>query len=425
MKKMLTNNLSLKLLSIVVAVMLWLIVVKIDDPVTYQDFSSIRVTMLNEDAVTDKDQVYRVEDNSDIISLRVWAKRSVLEKLTAEDFTATADMEKNIKFGNLVGIDVSCSNRNVKTADITKSRENVVISIEDAASELFNVVVKQNGQADDAYVVGTALPEQSLIEISGPASVVARINRVQADLNITGFNSDRTEICTLTILDNNNTPVDTTYLEYAGKTEGMNVMVTMLRKKEVWLKPGYTGTPSSDYSFENIFAKPETLTIAGASSEIAKLREIEIPKEEINIDGIEENTQFVVDVTKYLPENIRLVNEADAMVTVVVEVERKQGKGIKIPVSEIEIENLSRGMKIDFGNQKEIEVVVKGSSAELAELDESSVKASLNLDEYTKAGDYTGQVDVTLPENYSLMEDVEITFSLTRAAGVGGAGSGN
>ena len=79
MKKMLTNNLGLKLLSIVSAVMLWLIVVNIDDPVTYQDFSSIRVAMLNEDAVTDKDQVYRVEDNSDLINIRVWAKRSVLD----------------------------------------------------------------------------------------------------------------------------------------------------------------------------------------------------------------------------------------------------------------------------------------------------------------------------------------------------------
>ena len=35
--------------------------------------------MLNEDAVTDKDKVYRIEDNSDIISVRVQARRSILE----------------------------------------------------------------------------------------------------------------------------------------------------------------------------------------------------------------------------------------------------------------------------------------------------------------------------------------------------------
>ena len=35
MKKVLTNNLGLKLLSVVAAIMLWLIVMNIDDPYTY------------------------------------------------------------------------------------------------------------------------------------------------------------------------------------------------------------------------------------------------------------------------------------------------------------------------------------------------------------------------------------------------------
>ena len=197
---MLTNNLGLKLLSIIAAVMLWLIIVSIDDPVAYQDFSGIRVTMLNEDTVTDRDKVYRIEDNSDIISIRVQAKRSVLAKLTPEDFTATADMEKNIKFDNLVGIEVTCNNRNVKSTDITKSRENVVIRIEDASSEQFNVVVNQIGQEGEGYLVGMAVPEQSLLQISGPASVIAEIRRVVVDLNKTGFTTDQIKNCEIKIL---------------------------------------------------------------------------------------------------------------------------------------------------------------------------------------------------------------------------------
>ena len=51
---MLTNNLGLKLLSVIGAIMLWLIVMNIDDPYTYRDFSPIQVTMLNENVVTDQ-----------------------------------------------------------------------------------------------------------------------------------------------------------------------------------------------------------------------------------------------------------------------------------------------------------------------------------------------------------------------------------
>lgn len=416
MRKMLTNNLSLKLLSVVAAVMLWLVIVNMNDQPTYQDFSGIRVTMLNEDAVTDKDKVYRIEDNSDIISIRVWARRSVLEKLSPDDFIATADMEKNIKYDNLVGIEVTCSDRNVRTTDIIKSRENVVISVEDASSEQFNVVVKKNGTEGEGYVVGTAVPEQSLIQISGPASIIARIRRVEADLNVTGFTTDQTKNCTLKVLDNEGKEVDTTYLEYNGKTTGMNVHVTMLKKKTVRLQVEHTGTPGDGYSFQELTFKPDTLVIAGTVEDIADLKEIVIPGEAVNIDGITEDTQMNVDLTKYLPENIRLVNEADASVAVQVTLEKKQGKTITIPVSEIEIQNKPRGLEVEFGSLKEVEIVVMGTSAELAELDEDEISVSLDLAAYSKTGTYTKVLNVELPEVYSLMQEAKAEFKLVRRA---------
>ena len=85
MKKLLTNNLGLKLLSVVSAFMLWLIVLDQVDPVTYESFSPIQVTMLNENVVTDQGLVYQVQDNSDVISVRVRAKTSVLRQLSSSD----------------------------------------------------------------------------------------------------------------------------------------------------------------------------------------------------------------------------------------------------------------------------------------------------------------------------------------------------
>ena len=222
MKKLLTNNLGLKLLSVVSAFMLWLIVLDQVDPVTYESFSPIQVTMLNENVVTDQGLVYQVQDNSDVISVRVRAKTSVLRQLSSSDFTATADMEKNMKYGNLVGIEVVCRNRDVRAEDITLSRENVVLSIEDASTEQFNVVVDQEGSPPDGYMVGTAVPEQSLIQISGPASIVSKIRRVEAVLPVATLTSDRTIHCNLRVIDGNNDPLSTAELatlEFTGKEE--------------------------------------------------------------------------------------------------------------------------------------------------------------------------------------------------------------
>lgn len=414
---MLTNNLGLKLLSLASAIILWLVVIYIDDPIEYQDFSPIRVTMLNEDVVTSQDKVYRIEDNSDVISVRVKAHASVLRKLSAEDFTATADMKKNIKLGNLVGIDVTCSNKNVESANIKKSRENVVISIEDGSTEQFNVVVDTEGKEAEGYLVGTAVPEQSMIEISGPSSVIEKIRRVVVQIKITGINSDRRLHGELQVLNGDGDKVDTTYLEYTGKTEGMGVNVTVLRTKTVPLKIGYTGTPADGYSFSSISYKPETVKIAGTSSAISGISELVIPDEAVNIEGISENLQQTIDIAQYLPEGIRLADADDTHVAVAVEIEKKQGKTVEIPVSEIGLKNVPKGYEVDFGDTKSVELVVIGTSAELSELNQDEIAVSLNLSGIGKAGTYTEKLDVTLPGDCSLMEEAEVEFKLVRGTG--------
>ncbi len=419
MKKMLTNNLGLKLISVIAAIMLWLIVMNIDDPYTYRDFSPIQVTMLNEDVVTDQGKVYKIEDGSDVISIRVTGKKSVLEELNIEDFIATADMQKSIKYNDLVGIEVSCSNKNVRSADISLSRENVVISVEDASSEQFNVVVKQNGKVADGYLIGTALPEQSLIQISGPASVIAKIKRVEVEIKTTGVNSDRTIHGKLNVLDSNGEAVDTTYLEYTGKNDGMDVTITMLRTKTVPLTVGHSGTPADGYSFASISYKPETIQIAGTSGVISKITAIAIPDDVVNIDDISENQQLTIDITDYLPDGIRLVDDADASVAVSIEIEKKQGKTVSIPVSEIDLQNVPSGMEVDFDDISEVEFIVMATSEELADLDTDAITVSLDVDDHTKAGSYTGTLNVTLPDSaYSLMQDVEIDYKLVKETAI-------
>ena len=71
MLKKLTNNLGLKLLSLLAAAIIWLVVVNIDDPVSTRTYSSIPVEVINEDTITSEGKVYSVLDNSDVINVTV------------------------------------------------------------------------------------------------------------------------------------------------------------------------------------------------------------------------------------------------------------------------------------------------------------------------------------------------------------------
>ncbi|MBP5565549.1 MAG: hypothetical protein J6X45_07495 [Lachnospiraceae bacterium] len=54
MKQKLTHNLNLKVLAVLFSVMIWIIVVNIDDPVKSVQFNDVPVQVINESALTDE-----------------------------------------------------------------------------------------------------------------------------------------------------------------------------------------------------------------------------------------------------------------------------------------------------------------------------------------------------------------------------------
>ena len=87
MKEMITNNWSLKVLAGVLAVMVWVIVNNVDDPVKKQVFHNIEVQIQHEDAIQDLDKVYEVRSGG-VINVTASAKKSVLRKMKASDIAS-------------------------------------------------------------------------------------------------------------------------------------------------------------------------------------------------------------------------------------------------------------------------------------------------------------------------------------------------
>lgn len=322
MKLKLTDNLFLKILSVGIAVLIWLVVMNINDAEKTKVFSK-SVKLINTDVITENGKVFRVVEGTDYVNVRVRTRKSVIDELSADDFIVTADMQKDLKLNNtMVGISVECKNRNVKVDEhVTLSRSNVEVSIEDSATEQFQVHVRKVGTENDGLVVGSLIPEQTIIKITGPISLVQRIKTVEAPVDVTGIPVTSVRTCELKLYDGLGGEIDNTYLNYVGKADGINVTVSMLNTKTVPLKFSYSGTPAENYVVKDISYKPETIEIAGTGSVLSGISRWEIPAEAVNVDGIDDELQLVVDLTEYLPPGVVLKDEEASTVLVIVEVE--------------------------------------------------------------------------------------------------------
>ena len=103
MKSRLTDNLILKILSVLMAILIWIVVLNINDPSKTRLISGIKVAVENESVITDNNQVYTITEGQ-LISVKVTGPRTIVDSLKADDFTATADF-KDLSQADSVPID--------------------------------------------------------------------------------------------------------------------------------------------------------------------------------------------------------------------------------------------------------------------------------------------------------------------------------
>lgn len=66
MKEAKNNNISMKVISVVIAVLIWLLVANINDPVRTERFTDVPVKIINEQALTDLGYAYEVTEGSEV-----------------------------------------------------------------------------------------------------------------------------------------------------------------------------------------------------------------------------------------------------------------------------------------------------------------------------------------------------------------------
>lgn len=93
-KNKLTDNLFLRILAVIVAVLVWIIVVNVSDPIIESTYSGVPVEILNGDLISKQNETYEILNGSNTISVTITAKRSINDLLGKENIKATADMQE-------------------------------------------------------------------------------------------------------------------------------------------------------------------------------------------------------------------------------------------------------------------------------------------------------------------------------------------
>lgn len=407
MKKKLTDNLGLKILAVVFSFIIWFIVVNINDPVDKTVFRNVPVEILNADAVTSQGKVYEILNNTDVIDVTVWAKRSILDTLGKDNIIATADMQEINFMDTMVRIKLSTNKYNDKLESITSATENMEIRIEDMKREQFMITTTTVGEPADGYILGSVSADQNLVRISGPESIVSKIDRAEASVDIAGLSQDIRTDATIRLYDSDNNLIEDKNLKKS--LDQVKINIEILQTKRVPLSFTVTGTPTEGYALTGkVESTPSTVLVAGKGTAIKNISQIDISDPSLNVTGQSGNLTAAIELKKYLPENISLAeNNFNGSIKVTVYIEKELSTELKLPADEVLLMGVPEGMEGTLaGGDEELTLQVTGLAENLETLETAEITASIDIDAYMEehsltellAGEYEMELKLTLPD---------------------------
>lgn len=424
MKKNLMNKFTLKILSLGIAFLIWLLVMNIEDPVKEVDFYNVPVTLANTSYIESMNKVPMLMQGKETVNVSITGKSTVVGKLKAEDIMATADLTQIIDMDSepiMVPVSVKCGR--VQDQSVKSKTNNIPVVLEEKES-LDSIVAVNIGDTkpDKDYEVGRLFADPEKITITGPASVVRIIDKVVAQVDVNGMKKDTQLDANLVIYDKNQVKLSDkqmSYLKFNVPISQALVNVDLWKiKKGVKIEVLHIGTPKAGYQVSEITTVPETISVAGTDEALKMLEKngnkIVIPEDQVSVSGRSRDFEVKVDIRKFLPENIKLATDVNESILANVKILPFGSREYTVPVTEISVVNRPENMDVIFEREK-ISVRIKGRETDLDRLDPKDIKGQLDLKEY-KEGEYEIPVEVNLPNGCQLVEEISVKVKLVKAA---------
>ena len=426
MRKKITNNIPLKIISLLIGFLVWLIVVNIDNPIISRSFTIQNIEILNEayidDVLEDAGKVALRNAESPTVRVTITGERKNVNGITSGDIHLTADMQQALSLNTdpvMIPIVASCDKNGV--ASITVSPPNLSVKLEDKATSTFPVTVNNgDSRPGKGYEIGTQSVEPDSILITGPYSLVKIIDKVNVTTSaVNGATDDVTESGTVEVIDKNGEILSQIAMKNLRfDNEGRVTVTTHLWKtrSDISLDVAVAGMPAEGYMVDEVTTVPDTISVAGTDEALEHLSQlgnvIRIEDASVDVSGASDDVETKIDITQYLPEDIRLTSGSSNEVSVTVTVLPDGGRSYSIPTSSIRVLNKEEDMQAFFEVDR-IEVRLKAADENgLDSFHEEDLEATIDLTG-KEEGTYELPVDIQLPDGITLLNEVstEVTVS--------------
>ena len=409
MKELITRNIGLKIAMLLAAIPVWLILINIADPTSTKTITGVEVHILNDDVITDNDQLYTVTSGK-TVSFEVTARKKDISNITSEDFYVYADMQYYYgQDSQAKACDIHydiVNHKDIIKSVALKNDTTLMFKLINVLTKEYSVKVEYTGTPGDDITIGSTEVEPSTITIKGTEDQLASIAVAMVEIDASKIDADTESVSGRVRLYNSigKEITDTSSLEISSTT--VSVLPQVLRSKVLSIALGeVSGTPADGYGYTGMYCDTMSVKVIGLKAALAELSTITIPDSYFDISGATGDITVSVNLADLVGENVTIAEENET-IDITLMIEELKTKTYKLPVSDIVIENQNDDYTYNFNNETLL-VTLKGFEYDLNSITSDDIVASIDV-AGLKLGTHVVPVTLELTDGFTLEEEPTI-----------------
>lgn len=388
------NKILTAILSLLIAIALWVYVVTVVSPGSENTYSDIPVVLQSEGILQERGLMITTE-HTPTVDLRLSGNRSDLNKLNIANIVVTVDVSKITEPGvHQLSYDVNFPGDVANNAITTEHRDPdyVALTVQRKITKPVPVRVSFTGAVDKDYLADKENYELDNREVmvTGPQDVIDQIAMARIEVDLEDRKDSFSEAFEYTLCNAEGRPIDVHMVTTNLAEVNLTMRIQMMKKVPVTLNVVAGGGATEQTC--SIKMDQKVIVVSGSETALKDLEKIELGT--VDLGTILEDTTMKFPVV--LPEGVN--NETGAgEVTVTIQFPDLRTKVLN--VSNITAINVPEGMEPEIIT-KALEVRFRGPKALIDELSAEAVTVTVDFSQ-GQVGTATMHVTVSLAEEYT------------------------
>lgn len=416
-KRFFAKNTAWKLLSLAIAIGLWISVMTALNPTETKTFT-VPITLANEEALMNRG--YAVLNKQELletkVDVQVTGTRGAIDELsrktTSNMLVANVDLQEieidsSMALPQNISISIVPKISNVQLYSYEISSFNptfINVSVDSVAEKTLAIKTNLMGSLPEGYVAQEPVYNVSEILVRGSAKRLEQLSDIIATINIDGAEeSVSTDVVPVAIDKNGQEMTDFVLTPAVIQAKvGINKIKTIKINQ-----PAVKGELHDDLILQGIEWSPKEIQVVGTPDEIEKIKDITLP--EIDMSKLLGSDIYTYELSRYISENdnIHLKSGTSKNIIVKVNILGKDGKNLTIPASNVDIVGANPNYTSRIPDK--IIVTVFGSKEDLAKVnnDTSQLKPTLDVSNLSVGG-HQVPLKLELPDGVETRTDLSV-----------------